>query len=109
DCDGTIDNGFGYPTYATQTANCGSCGNVCSFRGAVAKCQADMNGQGSCLVDHCINDGSDTYRHNPSSGNRDVTGCEVHCPLHSSTTTSGSHDCDDTACTFAAETCNGID
>ena len=38
-----------------------------------------------------------------------MTGCEVHCPFPSTTTTSGSNDCDNTTCSFPPELCNGLD
>ncbi|HEX6839568.1 MAG TPA: MopE-related protein, partial [Polyangia bacterium] len=45
--------------------------------------------------------------HNPAAGNINVTGCEYHCPQPATTTGT---DCNPNgACTFPAETCNGID
>jgi formylglycine-generating enzyme required for sulfatase activity len=110
DCDGTIDNGFGYPSYATDKNNCGGCGIACALPGAVPKCVADPNngGKGVCVVDHCINNGTDTFRRN-ASVMMNTTGCLYHCPFPSSTTTTGSADCDNMTCVFPAETCNGFD
>jgi hypothetical protein len=111
DCNGITDDGFGYPNYNLDKNNCGACANVCNLPGAVVKCATDsVTGNGVCAVDHCINDGSDTYRHNKAVGETlNTTGCEYHCPFHSTTMTTGSHDCDDTICSFPPETCNGID
>ena len=118
DCNGKIDEPFtttykpdGTPVYDKDVANCGGCGDVCALPGAVTRCGTDPTtaGKAACSVDHCINDGSNTYRHNPASGALNTTGCEVHCPFASTTVTSGSNDCDNTTCSFPAETCNGID
>jgi hypothetical protein len=117
DCNGKIDDPFtttwnaaGEPNYDKETANCGGCGFVCMRPGAVPACKKDMaTGKGVCGVDHCINDGTATYRHDPARGDRDVTGCEYRCPVASTTVTTGSNDCDNTACSFPAELCNGLD
>jgi formylglycine-generating enzyme required for sulfatase activity len=109
DCNGVIDDGFtatftnGKPNYDSDVNNCGGCGTVCNLAGAIAKCGAG----GVCQVDHCINTpGVDTYKHDPSKGAIDTTGCEYHCPVPSST----AGDCNaGGACTFPAETCNGVD
>ncbi len=110
DCDGVIDNGFGYPDYATDVNNCGACGNTCGVPGANVACQAGTGGVGQCVVTSCINQpGSITYRHNPANdaatGGINATGCEYQCPVASST----AGDCNAMSCTFAAETCNGLD
>jgi len=118
DCNGKIDDPFtttwdtaGQPNYDKETANCGGCGLTCTRPGAVAICKKDaVTGKGFCGVDHCINTPNvETYRHNPARGDRDVTGCEYRCPVASTTTTSGSNDCDNTSCSFPQELCNGLD
>jgi hypothetical protein len=110
DCNGVIDDPFGYPNYALDPQNCGACGNVCQLPGAVAKCVADpKTGAGLCAVDHCINDGTNTYRDpNYTPGTINTVGCLYHCPTASSTSTPGS-DCDQMTCAFPMEVCNGLD
>jgi hypothetical protein len=113
-CDGKVDEGFTatwsdaafqMPKYDSDPSNCGGCGTVCQLPGAVNKCGSDSK----CHVDHCINNGTDTYRHNPATGlSSDVTGCEYHCAFASTTSTPGS-DCDQMTCVFPPEMCNGID
>src|SRR5581483_8350616 len=72
-----------------------------------------VSGNGLCTVDHCINDGKDTFKWtqfdplNPTKLN--TTGCDYHCPVKSSFVTTGSDDCDTKPCTFPAEICDGID
>jgi hypothetical protein len=112
DCNGKIDDPFTLtyngtaPVYDKDVTHCGSCAGVCNLPGAVNVCKTG----GVCGVDHCINNGTDTFRHNPANPMpRDVTGCEVHCPFPSTTVTTGSQDCDSMSCTFPAELCNGID
>jgi Notch 1 len=113
DCNGTIDDGFtntyaanGQPNYDKDVSNCGGCGFVCNLQGAVNKCGALPSGRGTCQVDACINNaGADTFKHDPAKGDLDVTGCEYHCPVASST----AGDCAAGGCTFPAETCNGSD
>ena len=123
DCNGEVDEGFTntwfdaakqMPKYDSLLADCGQCGTVCDLGpGTVMACQGTgTNGRGQCAVVACFN-GNDaggmhqTYRHNPAAGNINVTGCEYHCPKPA--TTSGT-DCNPNgACTFPAETCNGID
>jgi Sulfatase-modifying factor enzyme 1/Stigma-specific protein, Stig1/Putative metal-binding motif len=112
DCNGTIDDGFGYPDYASDANNCGGCGNVCSLPGAVARCAADpSNGnKGVCAVDHCINvPNVDTFRVSMPASGLNTIGCDYHCPIASTTTTSGSDDCDSVSCSFPAEVCDGLD
>jgi hypothetical protein len=114
DCNGTIDDPFGYPDYATDPANCGGCGNTCGLPGANTTCQAGMGGTGQCVVTSCINVpgalGS-TFRHNPANdattGGINITGCEYKCPTPSST----AGDCNPSmnTCTFPGESCNGQD
>jgi hypothetical protein len=116
-CDGQIDEPFtttfgagGAPNYDKDIANCGACAFACALPGAVDKCVgAGTGGKGVCQVDHCINNGTDTYRHDPTKGMLNTVGCEYHCPVASTTMTTGSHDCDDTVCAFPAEVCDGID
>jgi hypothetical protein len=116
-CDGQVDEPFtttfgagGAPNYDKDLTNCGACAVACALPGAVNKCVgAGAGGKGVCQVDHCINNGTDTYKHNPAKGMLNVTGCEYHCPVHSTTVTTGSNDCDNTACAFPAEVCDGID
>ncbi len=111
DCDGKIDNAFGFPAYALDPNNCGGCGIVCDLPGAVAACVADpVSGAATCVVDHCINDGMNTFRHQGfQPGVLNTTGCEYHCPVPSTTVTSGSGDCDNSSCAFGPEICNGLD
>ncbi len=115
-CNGVIDEGFtttwksnGTPNYDSDVANCGGCGFACNLPGAVNKCAAGMSGAGKCQVDHCVNNpGVDTFRHDPSVGDINSTGCEYHCPFASST----AGDCDASGgggCTFPVEVCNGQD
>ncbi len=115
-CNGVIDEGFtttwksnGTPNYDSDVANCGGCGFACNLPGAVNKCAAGSSGAGTCQVDHCLNNpGVDTFRHDPSVGDINSTGCEYHCPFASST----AGDCDASGgggCTFPVEVCNGQD
>jgi hypothetical protein len=108
DCDGVIDNGFGYPNYALSANNCGSCGHVCNLPGAVSSCAPDGTGKGACVVSSCVNDQGavfGTFKHNPAAGNINTTGCEYHCPFPSSTP----GDCNVMSCTFPPESCNSFD
>jgi hypothetical protein len=114
DCNGITDDGFGFPHYNKDVNNCGGCGNVCNLPGAVPTCATDpttMNG--ICAVDHCINDGKNTFKwkaYDPTNPTKlNTTGCDYHCPSHSTTVTTGSQDCDTVTCAFPAEVCNGID
>jgi hypothetical protein len=112
DCNGTIDDTFGYPNYASDPNNCGGCGTVCSLPGAVAKCAPDPSngGKGVCAVDHCINiPGQDTFRVSMPTSGLNTLGCDYHCPSPAATVTTGSDDCDTVPCSFPAETCNGVD
>jgi hypothetical protein len=112
DCNGITDDPFGYPKYNIDPKNCGACANVCNLPGAVSTCASDpTTGNGVCAVDHCINDGKNTYRHQSSGTGLNTTGCEYHCPFPSTTVTTGSQDCDTAGvtCAFPPETCNGID
>lgn len=45
DCDGNVDEDF---DFASDEANCGTCGNVCNFANGTGMCQA-----GDCLVTGC--------------------------------------------------------
>jgi len=119
-CDGTVDEGFTttwfdaakqMPKYDSALANCGQCGTVCNLGpGTVMQCTGTgTNGRGQCSVLRCVNDvvngTHETYRHH--TGNINQTGCEYHCPKPATTT---GNDCNPNgACTFPAETCNGID
>ncbi|HZS38743.1 MAG TPA: MopE-related protein [Polyangia bacterium] len=112
DCNGVTDDGFGFPNYATDKNNCGACGNVCNLQGAVSVCKAGAGGKGVCGVDHCINNGTDTYKFNAATAGgktEDQIGCNYHCPVASTTVTAGSNDCMNTACSFPPEVCDGID
>jgi len=115
DCNGGTDEPFGFPNYATDPNNCGGCGNVCNLPGAVAKCVPTPGtdggaGVGECVVDHCINNGTDTFKvTNFMPGTLNTTGCDHHCPKPSTTVTTGSQDCNTVMCSFPAEVCNGID
>ncbi len=122
-CDGQVDEGFTntwfdaakqMPKYDKLLNDCGQCGVVCNLGvGTVMACQGTgTNGQGQCAVVACFN-GLDannvhqTYRHNPAAGSISTTGCEYHCPKPA---TQLNTDCNPNgACTFPAETCNGID
>ncbi|HXU73273.1 MAG TPA: MopE-related protein [Polyangia bacterium] len=122
-CDGQVDEGFTatwsdtahqMPKYDNNLSDCGACGTVCNLgAGTIMACQGTgAGGKGQCVVTACFNglDGGgvhQTYRHDPTAGNINTTGCEYHCPNAASTT---GNDCNPSgACTFPAETCNGID
>ncbi len=76
-CDGRIDEGI---DLTMSLANCGSCGNLCSFPGANAACVSS-----TCVVASCRAGFVDV--------NSDPTdGCEYRCTA-----------------TSATETCNGVD
>jgi|GEM_PF-2667619 len=120
DCNGKIDDPFtttwassspaAAPNYDKDVANCGACGFGCNLPNSVTKCAAGGTGVGVCKVDHCINEpGVKTFRHDPSAGALDTTGCEYQCPVPTSTVTTGSDDCDKVSCTFPQELCNGSD
>ena len=122
-CDGQVDEGFTtswsdaahqMPLYDKSTTNCGQCGNVCSLGpGTIMACTGTgTGGRGQCVVTACFN-GNDangnhqTYKHDPSKGSIDATGCEYHCPKPANET---GVDCNVAGnCTFPAETCNGVD
>lgn len=122
-CDGQVDEGFTahwsdaahqLPLYDSSTQSCGQCGVVCNLGpGTLMACSGSgPGGRGQCVVQSCFN-GDDangqhqTYRHDPKRGDLNVVGCEYHCPKPA---TQAGIDCRaDGACTFPAETCNGID
>ncbi len=116
DCDGKIDNNFtatygpnGTPRYDSDANNCGGCGFACELPGANNVCVLNAAiDKGQCQVASCINSvAQGTYRHNPTDGDINVTGCEYHCP---SAAASPGPDCNSNgACTFPGETCNGVD
>src|SRR5262249_52403627 len=114
DCNGQIDDGFGYPDYALDARNCGACGSVRNLPGAVSKCVPRPTdggpGRGICAVDHCVNDGQDTYRHrNSAPGAPTPTGCEHHSPPPPTPQPPAPRHRDSPACQSPAETCNGED
>jgi hypothetical protein len=57
DCNGVIDDGFGYPNYASDPANCGACGNACALPNATNGCHVDLSvdptAKGVCTVVAC--------------------------------------------------------
>ena len=77
DCDMLVDEGI---DLTMSLANCGSCGNLCSFPGANATCVASV-----CVVSSC-RAGFVDLDLNPA------TGCEYRCTA-----------------TSATESCNGVD
>ncbi|MBI4509974.1 MAG: SUMF1/EgtB/PvdO family nonheme iron enzyme [Deltaproteobacteria bacterium] len=69
DCDGEIDEGF---DLATDTMNCGGCGQRCALPNATAACvDADGDGKGTCVVERCDPGAVDL--------NPDMPGCEYRC------------------------------
>ena len=80
DCDGMTDEGF---ALATDVNNCGSCGNVCSFPSATARCAS-----GSCEIASCA---ANTHDLDGVASN----GCEYSCSFAGSEVCNGrDDDCD---------------
>ena len=78
DCDGMTDEGF---DRMTDPTNCGTCGNVCSFRNATADCVS-----GSCVLTACEGTFQDC------DGSLD-NGCEVDTQLSTSHCGTCSNEC----------------
>ena len=95
-CNGTIDDGFGYPNYNSNVNSCGSCGNVCGLAHATNGCHTDLSidatGRGVCYVASCLPGFNYLPGSAPESGPTGV-GCFYACPKWPTT----------------AEICNGID
>src|SRR5205823_3384023 len=93
DCNGTIDDGYGYPRYTSDVNNCGACSNRCNLAHAVNGCHADLaidpTGKGVCYVVSCANTGTNGFNYVPGSCGgttppRDGpsgVGCNYACPV----------------------------
>jgi hypothetical protein len=90
DCNGVVDDGFGYPLYNVDAANCGACGAACGLPHATAGCASDPaidpSGRGVCKALEC--DPGFAYAPSPCSGGppgpRDGPqgiGCYYSCPV----------------------------
>jgi hypothetical protein len=93
DCNGVVDDGFGWPSYASDPRNCGACGNACALANAVSGCHADLaidaTGKGVCFVAACDNSNQKGFAYVPAvcggaSPPRDGPmgiGCNYACPV----------------------------
>ncbi len=109
DCNGTAGDGCEVGT-ADDLANCGACGEACSFDHAAADCQAGACVMGACDAawQDCNADPADGCEIDTTSDPTNCGGCAQACDLANASATCQASTCSIAACDALWDDCDGL-